>query len=281
MGMHKVSLIIPDIHHRWAEAEKIIASVKHDEVIFLGDYFDDFGDTPEMVEETCDWLNASVKKATRIHLFGNHDQHYAYDYRSFRCSGYEQWKAILINDQVSRNTWDKVKWYHVLDETWLLTHAGLHKSHLPKDIQALSSDRPLFLKEIANFLDVELVAGFRKAANNESAWIFNAGRSRGGLFNVGGITWCDYEREFHPIAGLNQILGHTPQGIGHARWMVLDEQSKKPVARSASLWTPDEKRFHDTEESVNIDLDVHRRTHYAMWNGKTLKVAANDLLPTI
>ena len=270
---NKVTLIIPDIHLRWQEAEDIIASVKHDEVIFLGDYFDDFGDNPEMVESTCDWFVASVKKPNRIHLFGNHDVHYAFPYRTFKCSGYEQWKDFIIGDNVPRDIWDKVKWYHVLDNTWLLTHAGLHKSHVPTHLRGLTAKRDEFFGELTKFLDVELKAGFRKAANNESSWILNAGRSRGGLFNVGGITWCDYNAEFHPLTGLNQIFGHTPQRE-RARWCVLDEQSKKPVNRSAFVWTPDEKRFHDTEESVNIDLDVWKNTHYATWDGKFLKVAA-------
>jgi hypothetical protein len=271
---NKVTLIIPDIHLRHEEAEKIIASVKHDEVIFLGDYFDDFGDNPDMFTETCTWLESSVNKPNRIHLFGNHDVHYAFDFRTFRCSGYEQWKHLLIQDSVSKKVWDKLKWYHVLDGTWLLTHAGLHKANLPEDIRALYPDRQLFLAEITKYLDTEIVNGFRKAANNTGSWVFNAGRSRGGMNNVGGIIWCDYDREFFPITGLNQILGHTPQAISHARWMVLDEQTKRPVTRSATLWTPDEKRFQDTEESVNIDLDVWKNTHYATWDGKFLKVAA-------
>jgi hypothetical protein len=270
---NKVSLIIPDIHLRWQEAEDIIASVKHDEVIFLGDYFDDFGDDPESVEATADWLVGSVKKPNRIHLFGNHDVHYAFPYRTFKCSGYEQWKDILIGNNVTDKVWNKLKWYHVLDGTWLLTHAGLHKSNLPEAIRELHTDRPKFLKEIAEYLDVSIQHGFRKAANNEGSWIFNAGRSRGGMNNVGGINWCDYEQEFHPIKGLNQIVGHTPQRPC-PRWTVFDETTDRPVQRSAMLWTPDEKRVFDTNESINIDLDVWKNTHYATWDGKILKVVA-------
>jgi hypothetical protein len=269
----KVTLIIPDIHLRHEEAEKIIASVKHDEVIFLGDYFDDFGDNPDMFSETCAWLEFSVSKPNRIHLFGNHDIHYAFDYRSVRCSGYDQWKYLLVQDSLPKTVWDKLKWYHVLDGTWLLTHAGLHKANLPEDIRALHIDRPTFIAEITKYLDKEIVFGFRKAANNEVSWIFNAGRSRGGMNGVGGIIWCDYDREFFPIKGLNQIVGHTPQAIT-ARWTVFDETHGRPVQRTSALWTPDEKRLLDTEESVNICLDVHRNTHYGVWDGKSLKVVA-------
>lgn len=271
---NKVTLIIPDIHLRWKQAEDIIASVKHDEVIFLGDYFDDFGDTPDMISETCEWLAASVKKPNRIHLFGNHDVHYAFTYRTFCCSGYEQWKYFLIYDSLPRDTWDHVKWYHILDDTWLLTHAGLHKSNLPKDIRALHTDRPKFLQEIANYLDVEIKEGFRKAANNTGSWIFNAGASRGGFNKVGGISWCDYQSEFHPIKGLNQIVGHTPQR-DTAKWCVLENDES--LTRYPSSFKPSKTLFANVHSSVNLDLDVWKNTHYAIWNGKTMVVkAVND-----
>ncbi len=273
-GMNKISLIIPDIHHRWEKAEKIIASVKHDEVIFLGDFFDDFDDTPEMVEATCDWLNSSVKKPNRIHLFGNHDVHYAFPYRGWKCSGYDQWKDFIVTDNVTRATWDKLKWYHVLDGTWLLSHAGLHKSHVPEAIRELHTNRLEFIAAIEQYLDVEIVEGFRKAAKNEASWVFGAGRSRGGMHNVGGIIWCDFAHEFHPVTGLNQIFGHTPMLQGSPVWSVLDEQTKRPAMRVANLWTPLEKRIQDPNDSVNIDLDVRHRTHYATWNGKVLQVGS-------
>ena len=43
----KRTLIISDIHLRWKLVDNIINEESPDEIIFLGDYFDDFGDTPE------------------------------------------------------------------------------------------------------------------------------------------------------------------------------------------------------------------------------------------
>ena len=48
-------LILPDVHNRWEKVEKIIKSVKSDKVIFLGDYFDDFGDNPQIIADVADW----------------------------------------------------------------------------------------------------------------------------------------------------------------------------------------------------------------------------------
>jgi hypothetical protein len=260
----KITLIIPDIHHKVDEAEKIIKHVGADEIIFLGDYFDDFNDDAEMVNHTCDLLEASVEQPNRIHLFGNHDIHYAYTNREFVCSGYEQWKYFIIHDHLNRKTWDKLKFYHFLDETFLLSHAGLHKSHVPANIIKLSENRKKFYSEIENHLNTEIIKGFR----NES-WIFHAGHSRGGNQAIGGITWCDYDKEFYPVKGLNQILGHTPQGFGKARWCHADEKDRVTV-RPVDLWTPDPKTFKNTNISLNVDLDVQGNMHWAVWNGSTL-----------
>lgn len=271
--MQKISLIIPDLHHRWHQAEKIISTVGADDIIFLGDYFDDFDDDAEMVRDTSEWLIESVKKPNRIHLFGNHDQHYAFPYRSFRCSGYEEWKYFIIHDLVTKATWEKLKWYHVLEEKWLLSHAGLHKLNVPQDILALHTDRPKFFAELTQWLDVEIQNCLRKAANNETSWVFNAGRARWGQQRVGGITWCDYEREFYPILGLNQILGHTPQ-TPCPRWHVsVQDGLKDKISRhTAMLFDPQPEGLDDVTKSFNIDLDVQGNTHYGIWDGKTLKI---------
>ena len=273
--MNKITLIIPDLHHRWEQAEKIIASVGADEVIFLGDYFDDFDDTAEMVNATSDWLIESVQKPNRIHLFGNHDQHYAFPYKSFQCSGYQQWKYFITHDIVKSNTWDKVKWFHFLDDQWFLCHAGLHNLNLPNDIKKLRTDRPKFHAELASYLNAEIIKGFQNGANGTGSWILNAGRGRGGMQRVGGITWCDYHQEFFPVRGLNQIMGHTPQMQG-PKWCILENDPHREEGRVAyrpyDLWTPTPEGLNNPQQSTNICLDVHGNTHYAVWDGKKLKI---------
>ena len=273
--MINTTLIIPDLHHRWRQAEKIIAEVGADEVIFLGDYFDDFNDTPEMVQDTCDWLEGSVAKPNRIHLFGNHDQHYAFTYKTFQCSGYEQWKYFIIHDNMDPKVWEKLKWFHVLDNRWLLTHAGLHKLNVPDSIKKFRKDRPKFITALSEWLNEEILKGFRSGAESVGSWVFNAGKARWGMQRVGGITWCDYEREFFPLMGINQIVGHTPQMQG-PRWCLLEKDplnsDGKVVYRPADLWKPTIEGLDDPNLSANICLDVHGNTHYATWNGSELKI---------
>jgi hypothetical protein len=35
------------------------------------------------------------------------------------------------------------------------------------------------------------------------------GRGRGGPARIGGLVWLDWNTEFTPIEGLNQIVGHS------------------------------------------------------------------------
>ncbi len=268
--MNKITLIIPDLHHRWGQAEKIISSVGADEIIFIGDYFDDFDDTPEMVRDTANWLKDSVNKPNRIHLYGNHDVSYAFSYNTMKCSGWESWKQFIVNDTLSNSTWNKLKWYHFLDEKWLLTHAGLHSLNVPDSIKKFSNDRQKFNSELSEYLDNSVIDGFKAAATNVPHWIFNAGKARWGMQRVGGITWCDYEREFLPVEGLNQIVGHTPQRNG-IRWIRKDK-SGLLVTPPLEEYNPTPKELDNTKLSTNICLDVLGNTHYAVWNGKKLTV---------
>lgn len=268
---NKNVLIIPDIHLNWERAEEIIAKIKHDEVIFLGDYFDDWDDTPAMFRETVKWLEESIQKPNRIHMFGNHDQHYAFPYRTFQCSGYEQWKYFIVHDNFDKQLWGKVKWYHFLDNRWLLTHAGLHKLNVPDAITTHYKNREKYIKVLSDYLDDEIVKGFRAAGDGTGSWIFNAGLARWGQQRVGGITWCDYNQEFYPLQGINQIVGHTPQRQPR-RWvnMSAEDQVVNPTFEEY-LVTPE--ILDNPSISSNICLDtVDGDIPYGIWDGKEFKI---------
>lgn len=266
----KITLIIPDLHHRIDQATKIINYVGADEVIFTGDLFDDFNDTPEMVQNSCEWLKWFVNQPNHIMLFGNHDQSYAFPYKTFRCSGYAQWKYFLISDIVDRKTWDKVKWYHFLDNRWLLSHGGLHKFNVPESITKFRKDRQKFIQKLGEWLDDEIQKGFRASARGNSSWIFNAGRARWGRQRVGGITWCDYTAEFYPVLGINQIVGHTPQQYG-VKWTRLTAEGHV-FHHDFADYTPTAEELDDPDNSINIDLDVLGNTHYGIWDGKKFQI---------
>lgn len=265
------TLIIADLHHRWEQAEEIISKVEHDDVIFLGDYLDDFNDTPEIVQDTVDWLESSVAKPNRIHCWGNHDIHYAFPYKAFQCAGYTQWKYFIVHDRINPKVWDKLVWYTFLDNTFMLSHGGLHNLNVPAEIAAKYKDREKFIASLDNYLQTEIRKGFRAGADGVKSWIFNAGRARFGNQRVGGIIWCDFEREFYPVKGLHQIVGHTPQGLGFPKWCRI-AKTGEIFHHPYDMFTPTLENFNDPEQSINIDLDVYKNTHYGLWDGQKLTV---------
>ncbi len=265
--MKKLTLILPDIHHKVDRADKIIQHVGADEVICLGDAFDDFDDTPEMVSHTAEWFVDFVNKPNHIFIGGNHDWHYAYDIPHLRCSGYEQWKSFIINDVVSKRDWEKMKFYHFLDGKWLLSHGGLHKFHLPKKIAELHADRPKFMNELEAYLTEESYKAFR-----EDSWFLHAGHSRGGIQRVGGLTWCDHNQEMYPIIGLHQIYGHSPQQAGSASWLIQDSENSQPYFELSNGWSPSNTQLNTTKTSYNLCLDVWKNMHYATWDGLRLLI---------
>jgi len=58
------SLIIPDIHHHTENADYWLNSQRHDRVIFLGDYFDNFGDNESDARLTARWLRDGCEIAS-------------------------------------------------------------------------------------------------------------------------------------------------------------------------------------------------------------------------
>ena len=58
-------ILIPDIHNDYFTAEKIIKKENPCNVIFLGDYFDDFDDTVQDAINTAKWLKKSLKQKNR------------------------------------------------------------------------------------------------------------------------------------------------------------------------------------------------------------------------
>lgn len=75
-------LVIPDVHLKFNILYPIIKDVtsqnKVDKLVFLGDYFDDWGQqlNNKLYEETCDYLKKLNAEYDCIFLLGNHDVPY-------------------------------------------------------------------------------------------------------------------------------------------------------------------------------------------------------------
>ena len=194
------TLVIPDIHHKIAKAQAIIEIESADEIVFLGDYFDNFNDTPEIARATAEWLKKSLSTKGRIHLFGNHDLPYSCPNRRAYCPGYSDAKDTAINSVLTPDDWQKLKWFYFSNGV-LFTHAGLdtRNFHILRKGQSLIN----LLEEAAQDADNKIRKG------SEHHWFINWPRNRGGNVEVGGILWQDWS-EFRPIKGVCQICGHTP-----------------------------------------------------------------------
>lgn len=194
------ALIIPDIHNDTVRAEAIISehSAGCDRIIFLGDYFDQFHDTATEVERVARWLVKSVRDSRRIHLLGNHDVPYLageMTAKTYRCPGWsaEKFEAVspILQDL------DRKKIHAAVEcNGWLISHAGFHSSHLHSRTleELLHACREAFDRALAGKFDP----------------LFAASRARGFGTFVGGVTWLDWSREFLPVDGWHQIVGHTP-----------------------------------------------------------------------
>ncbi len=180
-------LIIPDIHHKWFEAEEIIDKENPDNIVFLGDYFDDFGDTIDVTSQTAHWLKNSIKKSNRIHLLGNHDLSYLN--QDYACPGFSEGKLFAIKNTGVDLT--KLMHYCWVGD-WLCTHAGLTNNFF-----SAYNYKNLFVGE---FLD--------NMIENNTYRLYNCSNYRGGIDAHSGIVWCDYD-EFVDIPNIKQIFGHT------------------------------------------------------------------------
>ena len=263
------TIILTDIHNGWEWAELVIKKESPDRVIFAGDYFDSKDELPSDPSETADWLKESLKKPGRIHLFGNHDVQYAFNCHLLQVSRFEQWKYFQINDILTKEHWDKLRYYYVLDNTWLITHAGLHPHYIPSEIRDKSDNRKVFYKKLKELLASYVSRISVDIPEQRIPSIFNVGHSRRGWAKYGHIIWCDFNREFAPVKGLNQIFGHSPQLIPSLS--VIDENGKSEIIVDTDV-DLSFNRVSNTNCSFNLCLDTKDKCYYAVWDKKSLKI---------
>lgn len=272
-------LIIPDIHLRHELVEKIIKQVEHNSIVFLGDNFDDFDDTPEMIINTAKWFHWSINQKNRIHLTGNHDVHYWFtDNSSTRCSGYGQFKSIIINDVVTKTDWEKLRFFTTIDDQWLLSHGGIHPYWIT------SKETPT-LKLIKESLEQDSTLAIKKFYSKDGHWFGVAGKARSYTANYpGGLLWCDWNDEFEPIRGIHQIVGHTPQY--NVNWKIINSDGSYKKQFVAPNLTNDKNvrvsvlnEELKSDNSYNLCLDSQPGSqYYAIYeNGKLTVHNINDM----
>ena len=201
------TLVIPDIHNKTAKVSAILEHELYDQVIFLNDVFDDFGDTPEIAYRVAWWLKDRLQDPRNIFLHSNHTTSYMYDQnRNAYCSGFEDEKARAIREVLTYSDFKQFKSYHVQDGI-LFTHAGLSNRLLKN--HHVSPKNIVDLDYVADWLDGQTNEAINAYERGDPHFLFGAGYSRRGRYPVGGITWADFHSDMVPTE-FPQIFGHTP-----------------------------------------------------------------------
>jgi hypothetical protein len=216
------TIIIPDLHNRVDFVEPALLSPAlqpYDHVVFLGDYFDDFYDTPQDAANSATWLKQSLHIPNRTHLIGTHDIWYRFSNNDFVvASGNTEEKSNSINHILTEKDWNLVIPYYY-EQDFLMTHAGVHpyiigqyalKNKNIFDKYIKGNNLQLSTQEIIDrIIKPATEEGLKDVKNNISNSWFEAGFARFGMQKIGGITWLDWRKEFQPIPDLNQIVGHS------------------------------------------------------------------------
>ena len=218
------TLVIPDIHQRVDFVKQVLEKEKdYDEVVFLGDWFDSFHEPPKVTgfEDTCIFLRELVlehpNKEKFVFLLGNHDISYIYENRDYSahkisktlkyfCSGFTASKAKKFRHQFfDRGLKDEffAKNFKIAHQSqeWTFSHAGIVNDHFPYGYS---------LERLIQELLPDIWKNFRNLEFHHNWLISGAGIARGGWEKVGGLTWCDWNREFYATSMVGkQVLGHT------------------------------------------------------------------------
>lgn len=201
-GAGEVVMIVPDVHLR-LEATREILEAWGDSgpAVFLGDFFDDFGDTPERNRDMAIFLRDEVLPNPKYTvLMGNHDLHYHPRCPSeMWCSGFHPEKKKAIGQILGDDEFSRFQWAHAWDGV-LFTHAGLH----PRMIPPRSTGDA---RELSEWINQACSRALETRDSSEP--LLRAGKMRGGYQPVGGVIWMD-AREYQPVEKLRQIFGHTP-----------------------------------------------------------------------
>jgi len=216
-------LVIPDVHNRIGDPEALIKRFPEYQPVFLGDYFDSYHDGPEVARETAAWLRYSIH-AGRIHLMGNHDLPYRWQYQNTTyqvCPGWTREKQREVNSIMKADDWQLVRLMFILGQgvegrPLVLSHAGITLANLYgvpdyRDVakggrcEHLRERLPQeYLADIRSASGTALIAAYRQSPH---FW-FNQG-DRMGELEEGGPFWIDKDSFRSPPAGIDQIVGHS------------------------------------------------------------------------
>ncbi len=133
----KKTIAIGDIHSRIVWKQIVEKEKDADTIIFIGDYFDDYANTPAIDQlnnflEICELkADRTMRKKETILLIGNHDYHYMNNGTWDAYSGYQPKAKEMFNNALTRLEKFLQLAYLSEDDT-IYSHAGVTNSFLDR-----------------------------------------------------------------------------------------------------------------------------------------------------
>ena len=195
------TLILGDIHNYTWIADDVVRHFQEeiDEVVYVGDYFDNWYDTVEDAKKTAYWLKKTLHSANVTCIIGNHDYPYMFPKnQQLSCPGWTPEKSKAVNEIITKDEWSKFKLAYKTQGFWI-SHAGITDYHFSHPVYGITDE---YIKEVCD-------RAMQCAESRIYNGVLSAGYMRGGSVPIGGITWADWE-EVKALKNIRQIIGHSP-----------------------------------------------------------------------
>lgn len=269
-------LVIPDVHQKLDKVRRIVENNKFDKLISLGDWFDNFYDSPEDSMRTAMYILDLYEELgdNFIWLMGNHDIPYLFPetFDETRCSGTTRAKLKAIQevfaDRLDRK---RIRLHYEIKlgarkYPLFLSHAGVSKYHFAHKLTG--TVMPGYIRSKCNkVMDMLFEMEDNPMIGGEELSILMAGRARMGSLPTGGIIWQDWNLEFEPLPRVSQIVGHTPthnpQVIDHAGQAIAPDEGTLETGLSYHI---------KIGFNYNFNIDTHLNNYVIVENGKTPKI---------
>jgi len=258
------TLVWGDVHTRVNLLKSFLTTNgdKFEKRIFLGDWFDNWNDSPDQNKRTAEYLVELMQDPRNLFCEGNHDASYRFCNHASVCSGFTWDKHRFISSVMTEDQWSRFKLFHV-DQGVVCSHAGMHGSVVMHPLAGFDLDR------------IEAEAGVAELwmKVNRVHPYYESGRSSGGHGLYGGLTWLRWW-DFEPIEGVNQIVGHTIVEKPEVRYLrkkvsrhqgkILEKVEDVRVTYEHYVGMPPKKKL----SSINYNIDTNNRYFAVIENGE-------------
>lgn len=201
------TLIVSDVHDKIEELESIEKQAGAvNKIVHIGDWTDSYPPRDGGPQNVAYFLKHNINDPKRELIIGNHDLQYMFPNQTgIRCSGYEPFKDLDMGRILLHNR-SKFKFTTTVS-SWRISHAGFAQF-----AERFGDDLDTYC---ANFLQ-KMIGMDQNNTHIPLSGLLTVGKARGGFDEKGGPLWLDWDKEFEPVSGMVQIVGHTRHD--HPQW---------------------------------------------------------------